>query len=180
MTLLLIKRVPSGAEGPAATLFMAGHLWRTASSSPQNTWSSVFCRSHVVPWWPQDIITLLWGFFYFKEAERMRWPCCSLPGEVFLLHEAVGMCCTLSDNMGMEGVDEQGVNLGDCVGQGTPELAKFRPSCPVRGILEWTVSWTFPGTEGRCRQEKEGLQKGSSPSSRGSVHCRTSAAIGRT
>lgn len=40
---------------------------------------------------------------------------------VFLLHDAVGMCCMLCDNMGRAGVDEDGINLGDCVGQRDPE-----------------------------------------------------------
>lgn len=51
----------------------------------------------------------------------------------FLLHEAVGMCCMLCDNVGRSGVDEDGVNLGDCVRQRIPEPAKSHPSCPVKG-----------------------------------------------
>jgi len=184
MTLLLIKRVPSGAKGLAATLLMAGHRWRMAVFSPQNTWSSVFYRSHTVPLWPWDVITLLCGFFQFKESERTGWPRCSLPGEDFLLHEAVCMSSMLCDNVGRVGVSEDRVNLGDCVAQRDPGLAKSHPFCPFRGILEWTVSWTCPGTKrGGAGSRRRGCRRAAPfalVDTSTSSAWRTSAGLGRT
>ena len=88
----------------------------------------------------------------------------------FLLHEAVGMCCTLCDNVGRERIDEHGVNFwGLCRTEG-PRIGKVSSILPGQGDPGVNCIMSLPRHRGEVQAGEEGLQKGSSPSSGGSVH----------
>lgn len=121
-TLLLIERVPSSAEGLAATFFTAGPLQRMspfhkslALGLAQFTHSTIVAPSHNC------------SFVCFSSAQRV-WKngmaMLQLTKRSFLLHERVSMCCMLCDNTGRQRIDNRIEG---------PRINKFLPVLPHQG-----------------------------------------------